>query len=191
MERICKGYPQNCTLGNCFFPPSPLALLSDWYSRSLASPVYVFMLLKGWWGSATEVAVHHCAVNSSSIGESNEIWGITLHYPTDRALFSWVSLFRVRFHICACDPTTRLPFTSLLPVRAQPWPQLSVSSGACFSLCSLPTDGPCLQHFSNLAWEDQAEVICLLVRWRDPCYSLKAHEIRDAVDVLMCSYHKP
>lgn len=60
-------------------------------------------------------------------GKSDETGGISLSYPTDRALFSWVSLFRPgSTSVCAVPPLGCL-LPACCPVGAQPWPQSSVN----------------------------------------------------------------
>lgn len=74
------------------------------------------------------------AVNSSSLGKSNEIEGISLSYPASRAVFSWVSLFRW------CSTSVCAPIGCPSPARClvgtQPWPQSSVKEGVGSSPCS-------------------------------------------------------
>lgn len=46
----------------------------------------------------------------------------------------------------------------------------------------------------SATWHEKVKMrwaICLLVRRWDPSYLLRAYEIRDAIDVLRCSYHRP
>lgn len=129
-----------------------------WYSWPHLLTVMCLCCWKGGEAQPTEVAVHRYAVNSSCLGKSNEMGGITLPHPTDRALFSWFSLFRsCSTSLCVVPPSGCLSPACCL-VGAQLWPQSSLSFGARSSLCSLPMDGPCLQPFSNLAWEGEDEV---------------------------------